>query len=195
MSRAHRRRIAIHHHCAAAGVAWSRRDAGERRASGPEGHNRQHQDRAFSPHWHSLSRILTFSILSRSVAFRDLDHKYSFRSRRLNRLLLVGCDPIFFGKPSLQKDKSKDTAYIPKPDRALTLRDPCRRKAATLSITGAQFPSPCLSDDYSCLQPQAEVNMQNGSVIRRSRKNHAYIWQFRWWEKTSDGNRVYTRPN
>ena len=35
--------------------------------------------------------------------------------------------------------------------------------------------------------------MQNGSVIRRSRKNHSDIWQFRWWEKTSDGKRIYRR--
>src|ERR1017187_7594578 len=35
--------------------------------------------------------------------------------------------------------------------------------------------------------------MQNGSVIRRNRKKHPDIWQFRWWEKTSDGKRVYKR--
>ena len=35
--------------------------------------------------------------------------------------------------------------------------------------------------------------MQNGSVIRRSRKNHSDIWQFRWREKTSDGKRIYRR--
>jgi len=35
--------------------------------------------------------------------------------------------------------------------------------------------------------------MQNGSVIRRTRKKHSDIWQFRWWEKTSDGNKVYRR--
>lgn len=35
--------------------------------------------------------------------------------------------------------------------------------------------------------------MQNGSVIRRSRKNHSDIWQFRWWEKKSDGRRIYRR--
>ena len=29
--------------------------------------------------------------------------------------------------------------------------------------------------------------MQNGSVIRRTRKKHSDIWQFRWWEKTSNG--------
>ena len=32
--------------------------------------------------------------------------------------------------------------------------------------------------------------MQNGSVVRGS-KNRSDIWQFRWWEKTSDGMRVY----
>jgi hypothetical protein len=35
--------------------------------------------------------------------------------------------------------------------------------------------------------------MQNGSVIRRTRKKHSDIWQFRWWETTSDGHRVYRR--
>ena len=35
--------------------------------------------------------------------------------------------------------------------------------------------------------------MQDGSVIRRNRKKHSDIWQFRWWEKTSDGKRIYRR--
>lgn len=35
--------------------------------------------------------------------------------------------------------------------------------------------------------------MQNGSVMRRNRKKHSDIWQFRWWEKTSDGKRIYRR--
>jgi len=35
--------------------------------------------------------------------------------------------------------------------------------------------------------------MQNGSVIRRACKRHSDIWQFRWWEKTVEGNRVYRR--
>lgn len=35
--------------------------------------------------------------------------------------------------------------------------------------------------------------MQNGSIVRRNRKNQADIWQFRWREKTSEGNRVYRR--
>jgi integrase len=35
--------------------------------------------------------------------------------------------------------------------------------------------------------------MQNGSIIRRARKKHSDIWQFRWWEKTAEGNRVYRR--
>jgi hypothetical protein len=35
--------------------------------------------------------------------------------------------------------------------------------------------------------------MQNGSVIRRNRKKHSDIWQFRWWEKTSDGKKIYRR--
>ena len=35
--------------------------------------------------------------------------------------------------------------------------------------------------------------MQDGSVIRRNRKKHSDIWQFRWWEKTSDGKRIYQR--
>ena len=46
---------------------------------------------------------------------------------------------------------------------------------------------------YLLLQPRAEVIMQNGSVVRRTRKMHSDIWQFRWWEKTSDGNKVYRR--
>ena len=35
--------------------------------------------------------------------------------------------------------------------------------------------------------------MQNGSVIKRNRKKHSDIWQFRWWEKTSDGEKIYRR--
>jgi hypothetical protein len=35
--------------------------------------------------------------------------------------------------------------------------------------------------------------MQDGSVIRRTRKKHSDIWRFRWWEKTSSGKRVYRR--
>jgi integrase len=35
--------------------------------------------------------------------------------------------------------------------------------------------------------------MQNGSVIRRSRKKHSDIWHFRWREKTADGKKVYRR--
>lgn len=35
--------------------------------------------------------------------------------------------------------------------------------------------------------------MQNGSIVRRNRKNRADIWQFRWREKTPGGNRVYRR--
>src|ERR1700751_3910966 len=35
--------------------------------------------------------------------------------------------------------------------------------------------------------------MQNGSIIRRNRKRHSDIWQFRWWEKASDGKRIYRR--
>jgi integrase len=35
--------------------------------------------------------------------------------------------------------------------------------------------------------------MQNGSIIRRPRKNHSDIWQFRWWERSSEGNKVYRR--
>jgi integrase len=40
---------------------------------------------------------------------------------------------------------------------------------------------------------RAEVIMQNGSVVRRTRKLHSDIWQFRWREKTSDGKRIYRR--
>ena len=35
--------------------------------------------------------------------------------------------------------------------------------------------------------------MQNGSIIRRTRKKHSDIWQFRWWERTAEGNEVYRR--
>ena len=35
--------------------------------------------------------------------------------------------------------------------------------------------------------------MQNGSVVRRTRKMHSDIWQFRCWEKTADGKRIYRR--
>src|ERR1700689_2165419 len=35
--------------------------------------------------------------------------------------------------------------------------------------------------------------MQNGSFVRRNRKKHSDIWQFRWWEKTSDGKKIYRR--
>ena len=35
--------------------------------------------------------------------------------------------------------------------------------------------------------------MQNGSIIRRARKKHSDIWQFRWWEKSAEGSRVYRR--
>ncbi len=35
--------------------------------------------------------------------------------------------------------------------------------------------------------------MQNESVIRRSRKKHSDFRQFCWWEKTSDGTRIYRR--
>jgi hypothetical protein len=33
--------------------------------------------------------------------------------------------------------------------------------------------------------------MQNGSVIRRNRKKRSNIWQFRCWEKTSEGKKIY----
>ena len=35
--------------------------------------------------------------------------------------------------------------------------------------------------------------MQNGSVVRRTRKMHSDIWQFRWREKTADGKKIYRR--
>ena len=35
--------------------------------------------------------------------------------------------------------------------------------------------------------------MQNGSIIRRARKKHSDIWQFRWWERSPEGNKVYRR--
>jgi hypothetical protein len=48
-------------------------------------------------------------------------------------------------------------------------------------------------EDNLCLQPQLEVIMQNGSVIWRNRKKNSDIWQFRWWEKTFEGKRIYRR--
>jgi hypothetical protein len=51
----------------------------------------------------------------------------------------------------------------------------------------------CCSEKIFPPALRAEVIMQSGSVIRRTRKNHSDIWQFRWWETTSDGNRVYRR--
>ena len=35
--------------------------------------------------------------------------------------------------------------------------------------------------------------MQNGSVVRRTRKMHSDIWQFRWREKTTNGKTIYRR--
>ena len=35
--------------------------------------------------------------------------------------------------------------------------------------------------------------MQNRSVVRRNRKKHSDIWQFRWREETADGKKVYRR--
>ena len=35
--------------------------------------------------------------------------------------------------------------------------------------------------------------MQNGSVVRRTRKMHSDIWQFRWRENTADGKKIYRR--
>lgn len=35
--------------------------------------------------------------------------------------------------------------------------------------------------------------MQNGSIIRRPRKKHSDIWQFRWWERSADGKKIYRR--
>ena len=35
--------------------------------------------------------------------------------------------------------------------------------------------------------------MQNGSVVRRTRKMHSDIWQFRWREKTAEGKKIYRR--
>lgn len=35
--------------------------------------------------------------------------------------------------------------------------------------------------------------MQNGRVVRRTRKLHSDIWQFRWREKTTDGKTIYRR--
>ena len=69
-----------------------------------------------------------------------------------------------------------------------------RRKSSNLIKADARFlPFALLRRRYLCLQPQLEVNMQNGSIIRRNRKRHSDIWQFRWWEKTSEGKRIYRR--
>jgi hypothetical protein len=46
---------------------------------------------------------------------------------------------------------------------------------------------------YFLLQPRAEIIMQNGNVVRRTRKMHSDIWQFRWREKTTDGKTIYRR--
>jgi len=35
--------------------------------------------------------------------------------------------------------------------------------------------------------------MQNGSIVRRPRKKHSDIWQFRWWERTVGGTKIYRR--
>jgi integrase len=35
--------------------------------------------------------------------------------------------------------------------------------------------------------------MQNGSIIQRARKRQPDVWQFRWWEKTAGGVRIYRR--
>ena len=67
-------RIAIGHHRAAALVAARRRQTGEGRSRGPEGRNGQHQNRAFSPHGHSLAE-LRLSIFQGVILCRDLDHR------------------------------------------------------------------------------------------------------------------------
>src|SRR4029077_2328063 len=46
---------------------------------------------------------------------------------------------------------------------------------------------------YILLQPRVEVIMQNGSVVRRTRKMHSDIWQFRWREETAVGKKIYRR--
>jgi hypothetical protein len=67
-------------------------------------------------------------------------------------------------------------------------------QSSNLIKADARFlPFALLRGRYLCLQPQLEVNMQNGSIIRRNRKRHSDIWQFRWWEKTSEGQRIYRR--
>jgi hypothetical protein len=35
--------------------------------------------------------------------------------------------------------------------------------------------------------------MQDGCIIRQNRLKHSDIWQFRWWEKTSDGKKIDRR--
>jgi hypothetical protein len=69
-------------------------------------------------------------------------------------------------------------------------KDLCRRKATTYQRQcSVSFP---LRRRYLLPQPR-EVIMQNGSVVRRTRKKHPDIWQFRWWETTHTGKRVYRR--
>ena len=57
------------------------------------------------------------------------------------------------------------------------------------------FPSSFCGEDNLCLQPQLEVMMQNGSVIRRNRKKNSDIWQFRWRENTSEGKSHLPKQN
>ena len=80
------------------------------------------------------------------------------------------------------------------PPRSLPPQSSNLLEDATLIVLKCGFPPLVLfGRRYFCLQPQLEVLMQDGSVIRRNRKKHSDIWQFRWWEKTSDGKRIYRR--
>jgi hypothetical protein len=95
-------------------------------------------------------------------------------------------------KPNQSLIRSKsDTLNASLPPQSSNLLDNPRSIILNL---GFPFPSlVLLGRRCLCLQPQPEVTMQNGSVIRRNRKRHSDIWQFRWWESTPAGKRIYRR--
>jgi hypothetical protein len=85
----------------------------------------------------------------------------------------------------------EDIPRIHAADQAKLVKEYCRRKAAT--CLNRQANSPHLSEIMIFLQPRAEAIMQNGSIIRRTRKRHSDIWQFRWWERSAEGRKIYRR--
>jgi hypothetical protein len=85
--------MALRHGAATIGLAGMSDDqqAGGRRHRGPEDHNRQHQQRAFSAPMHdeqvsSLTQVLTVSIRRRASCGGDLDHN---RENRCSQLLVM----------------------------------------------------------------------------------------------------------